>query len=281
MPDALYQPFPMPGPARAHIWRYTPENRRPRHFHLEPELNLIAAGSGRFGVGETEVDVSAGDLLSWPPGQDHVLLQASPDFDLFVIGLTPELSARVLGAGCAVAQGGATRIRLSATALAALRPLCEAPLALQDGAAVERHIGDLWQEAHALRAAAPDRHSFTRGAIASLIERPELRRTDVARAVGGYPTEVSRHFHKEMGLTLTAYRTRLRLLQFIQRVDDGTGNFLSAALESGWGSYSQCHRAFQRTLGCGPREFFGTDVREQMREAFSPWPRADRAQGLK
>jgi len=281
VPDALYQPFPMPGPARAHIWRYTPENRRPRHFHLEPELNLIAAGSGRFGVGETEVDVSAGDLLSWPPGQDHVLLQASPDFDLFVIGLTPELSACVLGAGCAVAQGGATRIRLSATALAALRPLCEAPLALQDRPAVERHIGDLWQEAHALRAATPDRHSFTRRAIASLIERPELRRTDVARAVGGYPTEVSRHFHKDMGLTLTAYRTRLRVLQFIRLIDDGTGNFLSAAFESGFGSYSQCHRAFQQTLGCGPREFFGTDVREQMREAFSPWTRADRAQGLK
>jgi len=271
VPDALYQPFPMPGPAQAHIWRYTPENRRPRHFHLEPELNLIATGSATFGIGEVEVSVAAGDLLSWPPGQDHLLIDASPDFDLFVIGLTPALSERVLGAGSASAHVGPTRIRLTPEALAKLRLLCAAPLELQDRSVVERHIGDLWQDAHALRTAAADRHAFTNRALTSLIERPDLRRTEVAIAARGYPTEVSRHFHKDMGLTLTAYRTRLRLLRFIRLVDDGTDNFLAAAFEAGFGSYSQCHRAFQQTFGWGPRDFFRTGVRGQMEDAFSPW----------
>jgi AraC-like DNA-binding protein len=271
VPDALYQPFPMPGPARGHIWRYTPEHRRPRHFHLEPELNLVAAGSGKFGVGEVEIAVAAGDLLSWPPGQDHVLLEASEDFDLFVIGLTPELSARVLGARSASPHGGPTCVRLTSPALARLRPLCAVPLERQDPSAVERQVGDLWQDAHALRAIPHDRHTFTRRALVSLIERPELGRTEVATAARAYPTEVSRHFHKDMGLTLTAYRTRLRLLHFIQLVDGGTENFLAAAFEAGFGSYSQCHRAFQQTFTCGPRDFFGTAIREQMEEAFSPW----------
>ena len=51
--EVLYQPFPLPGMARAHVWHHVPETRRPRHFHTEPELNLIAAGSGAFGVGDS------------------------------------------------------------------------------------------------------------------------------------------------------------------------------------------------------------------------------------
>src|SRR5689334_4660767 len=70
--DALYQPFPIPGAARGHIWHHVPATRRPRHFHAEPELNLIAAGRAAFGMGEAVMAVEAGDLLWWPPGQDHV-----------------------------------------------------------------------------------------------------------------------------------------------------------------------------------------------------------------
>ena len=95
--DALYQPFPLPTRARGHVWRHKPATRRPRHFHAEPELNLVTAGTARFGMGDLAIDVGPGDLLWWPPGQDHVLLDASVDFDLFVVGVTPELSDRVLG----------------------------------------------------------------------------------------------------------------------------------------------------------------------------------------
>jgi AraC-like DNA-binding protein len=273
--EVLYQPFPLPGQADAHIWRYTPENRRPRHFHLEPELNLIVAGAARFGVGEKVIAVVAGDLLWWPPGQDHVLLEASLDFDLFVIGLTPALSARILGTGYAAAQAGPTRVRLPADALADVRAHCGLPFDQQDKSVVETRIGDLWQAAHAHRRSCSDRHAFTRRALASLIERPELRRDDVAEVARGYPTEVSRHFHRDVGLTLTAYRTRLRLLRFIELVDhtadDGRANLLAAAFAAGFGSYSQCNRVFHQTLGCAPREFFGTEIRDQMRDAFQPF----------
>ncbi|HVZ88607.1 MAG TPA: AraC family transcriptional regulator [Polyangia bacterium] len=270
MPEALYQPFPMPGAARAHVWHHVPETRRPRHFHSEPELNLIAAGSGAFGFGDLTVRVAAGDLLWWSPGQDHVLLDASPDFDLFVIGATPDLSARVLGSDSSAAFAGATRVRLDPGALARLRARCEAPLAGDPGA-VERRVGDLWRDAHACRLAAPDKHTFTSRALASLIERPELRRSDVASMVRGHPTEVSRHFHKDVGLTLTEYRTRLRLLRFIEAARAVRPNLLLAALEAGFGSYSQCHRAFQHTLGCSPRQYFRAEVRARMEEAFLPF----------
>ena len=272
MPDALYQPFPLPGAARAHIWHHVPETRRPRHFHSEPELNLIAAGHATFGVGDMTIAVAAGDLLWWSPGQDHVLLDASPDLDLFVIGLTPDLSARVLEVNRAVVYAGATRVRLDSGTLAELRSLCATPTASDPGA-IERHIGDLWRQAHALRRATHDKHALTSRALLSLMERPELRRSDVASAARGYPTEVSRHFHKDLGLTLTEYRTRLRLLRFIRAAKNGEGNLLLVALEAGFGSYSQCHRTFQQTLGCSPRRYFRQEICSRMEDAFLPFNR--------
>ncbi|MEO8183362.1 MAG: helix-turn-helix domain-containing protein [Deltaproteobacteria bacterium] len=71
------------------------------------------------------------------------------------------------------------------------------------------------------------------------------------------------------GLTLTDYRTRLRLLAFIRSVDAGR-TLLAAALQAGFGSYSQCHRTFSQTFGCTPRRFFGSQLRAEMRDAFSP-----------
>jgi len=269
VPEVLYQPFPMPGAARAHIWHHVPETRRPRHFHSEPELNLVTAGKAVFGVGDLTIAAAAGDLLWWAPGQDHVLLDASPDFDLFVIGVTPELSARVLETTHAAAYAGATRVRLDAATLAAFRTFCAMPMASDPGA-IERYIGDFWRSAHELRVATEDKHAFTSRALVSLMERPELRRSDVASVVRGYATEVSRHFHKDTGLTLTGYRTRVRLLRFIRAARREERNLLLAALEAGFGSYSQCHRAFQHTFGCSPRHYFRDDVGARMEDAFFP-----------
>lgn len=264
MTSALYQPFPMVGRARAQVWRHTTRFRRPRHFHREPELNLVVEGRGTFAAGDTTLPVAAGDLLWWAPGQDHELLSCSDDFDLFVLGLTPELSDRVLAAASPLA--GPTRLRLSPEDLVRFRRTCAAPIGGEPGR-VEQHLGDLWREAHALRMWAPSKHPLTRRALRSLLLEPELSRADVALRARGHPSEVSRHFHEDMRLTLTTYRTRLRLLRFIEAVDGGAESLLSAALEAGFGSYSQCHRAFQRTLGCTPRAFFGAGVRDAMGDA--------------
>ena len=69
--EALYQPFPATTKARAQIWHHVPATRRPRHFHAEPELNLVTAGSGAFGMGEKVLPVAAGDLLWWPTPRDR------------------------------------------------------------------------------------------------------------------------------------------------------------------------------------------------------------------
>ena len=259
----------MLGRTRAHIWHYAPENRRPRHFHAEPELNLVVAGAATFGVGEAALAVTAGDLLWWPPGQDHVLLNSSTDFDLYVIGVTPALSERVLGAGAAAMTGGAARVRLDAISLARFRAICAAPVMGAAAPDVERHVGDLWREAQALRIGVPDTHPLTARTLRSLLIRPDLSRGELARVTRGNASELSRHFHRDLGLTLLAYRTRLRLLRFIALAESGR-NFLDAAGQAGFGSYSQCHRSFHGAFGCTPRAFFGTDLQKQMQDRFAP-----------
>jgi AraC-like DNA-binding protein len=265
--EALYQPFPIPGAARGHVWHHVPETRRPRHFHAEPELNLIAAGHAAFGYGEATISVSAGDLLWWPPGQDHVLLDATPDLDLYVIGVTPAFSEQVLGGRT---SGGAARLRLDRATLATLRSACAVQIVGGDAAAVEHHVGDLWRDAHDVRARISDRHPITVRALSSLIGRPDLKRGELACLIRANASEVSRYFHRDIGLTLVAYRTRLRLIRFIQLVEGGGRTFLTAAIDAGFGSYSQCHRAFQQAFDCTPRVFFGTGVSEEMKGRFAP-----------
>jgi AraC-like DNA-binding protein len=268
--EALYQPFPIPGAARGHVWHHRPATRRPRHFHAEPELNLIAAGRAVFGFGESTISVSASDLLWWPPGQDHVLLDATPDLDLYVIGVTPAFSEHVLADRVFGASGGAARLRLDSAALTSLRTACADHTSGADTAAVERHLGDIWRDAHQLRARTPDHHPLTVRALSSLLGRPDLNRGELARIIHANASELSRTFHRDVGLTLVAYRTRLRLIRFIQLIEGEDRNFLAAAIDAGFGSYSQCHRAFQRAFGCPPRIFFGTGVSEEMKGRFAP-----------
>jgi AraC-like DNA-binding protein len=260
----------LPG-RRGQIWRYAPEYRRPRHFHPEPELNLVVAGTARFGTGNATLPVAAGDLLCWPPGCDHELLDASLDFDLFVFALAPELCARVLAQRSAPALSGPLMVRLGEAEAAALHARLAAPVMTSEVAVAEEHVARLWIDAHDIRSKLQRPDNLGRRVLRSLLQNPDIGRGERARLVRAHPSELSRSFHRELGLTLGTYRTRLRLLRFIELVDSGRHSLLAAALQAGFGSYSQCHRAFRATFGCMPRAFFGAERRRAMEEAFAPF----------
>ena len=135
---------------------------------------------------------------------------------------------------------------------------------------MERHVGDLWRDAVAAPERCASQHVLTRRTLDGLFREPDLGRLELASAAHCDPSDVSRHFRRDTGLTLTTYRTRLRLLRFISAVEQGTPSLLSAAGSAGFGSYSQCHRAFYSTLGCSPRAFFRTPLGELMKSGFAP-----------
>jgi AraC-like DNA-binding protein/mannose-6-phosphate isomerase-like protein (cupin superfamily) len=271
---AIHQGFlPSRGQSRAFVWKYSPVNwgRRPRHFHREPEFNLIASGRATFGIGDIVVTVSEGDLLGLPPAQDHVLLHASPDLYLFAVGMDPALSSDVLRADPDDVMPPVC-FRL---ALDDFRSLISRASAIVDRDGVEQPCAELWEQAHWLAARNTSRpinsmHVLTRRAISAVNRAPNLELQSLAARLRTADSEISRYFHRDLGMTFVHYRTRLRILRLIRLMDVGGTTLGSAAKTSGFGSYSQCHRIFQAWLGCSPRQFFHAGLREQMQQAYDP-----------
>ncbi len=268
---ALYQAF-MPDPRqRAFVWKYSESigGKRPCHFHLEPELNLVVRGSAIFGVGNRVVRVGAGELLAFLPGQDHALLHASPDLYLYAIGLDAALSREVLGSRAEPVVP--LHVRLAADEFEAVS---DRAAAILDRFHAHELGAELWERAHWVgrRGMPCDEHAphvLTRRALKLLGDEPELGLDEMAKELRTHASEISRHFHRDVGMPFVRYRMRLRLLAFIQLLDAGEHDLLRAASAAGFGSYSQCHRTFQSEVGCGPRKFF-SGIREQMQLTYAP-----------
>jgi AraC-like DNA-binding protein/quercetin dioxygenase-like cupin family protein len=271
---SFHQAFlPTAGKERAFVWKYSHAigGRRPRHFHIEPEVNLVVRGTATFAIGNAVAHVMAGDLLSFPGGQDHALLSASPDLYLYAIGLEPEYSAEVLGPERAI--GMPLHVALSTHEQKAL---LDRAAAIVDQTHAHSLAAELWERSYWVGLRGIPRtqrapHVLTRRTLQLLSRAPELGLSALAQYARAHPSEVSRHFHRDMGVTLTRYRARLRLLHLIRQVDSGETDLMTSASIAGFGSYSQAHRSFQTELGCGPRQFFCEGLREQMQGTYSPF----------
>lgn len=234
---------------RAQAWRHHPAFRRPRHFHEEPETNLVTRGSCTLGVGDRRLELTAGKLVVFQPGQDHELVEASPDLDLFVFALRPELHARALQerflTGVDVNTVGARELASFETELAAVAEL-------RDAETVEVRVADLF--ARALKGAA-QANATSRRIVVALRAEQSLSEAALAARLRTTPSGISRRFRHALGVPLVEYRARLRLMRFIDLVDRGS-SLTRAALEADFGSYAQCHRVFRRALGCSPQRYF-------------------------
>jgi AraC-like DNA-binding protein/mannose-6-phosphate isomerase-like protein (cupin superfamily) len=266
---ALYQRFLPDHHQRAYVWKYAQSvgGRRPRHFHGEPELNLVVSGSVRFGVGDGVVNVSRGELLVFPSGQDHVVLDASPDLYLYAVGLDAAYSDLVLGRESVAPL----HVRLSENELDGV---VNRAAAIVDRSEVEELGAELWERIfwlgrRAVARSSPGPHVLTRRALKLVSTAPELGLDALAAELRTHPSEVSRHFHRDLGMTLVRYRARLKLLHFIGLLESGKHDLMRAASESGFGSYSQCHRAFRAEFGCAPRAFFFSDLGERMQLTYA------------
>lgn len=233
----------------AQLWRHQPEYRRPRHFHEEPELNAVARGKARLGVGDRTIELGPGELVMFEPGQDHVLLEASADLELFVVALRPGLAERVRGSRPSMLT---EKIVLSESELRHLRERACLLGEVRAHDAVERELGDLFA---ALGSRPCTAHVSSRRAVGELRDALDMSAAELAKRLRTGPAQVSREFHRDLGLTFVEFRARLRLMRFVGAVDAGA-SLTTAAFAADFGSYAQCHRAFQRALGCSPSAYF-------------------------
>lgn len=206
-------------------------------------------GWARLGVGATERTLGRGDLLFFHPGQDHALLDCSPDLELFVLGLEPALAERVFDARRPPAAQGAT---LSSEQLELLSRALSGVADVANTDAVESVIASAFQIATTRMAGG---RASTRRALDAIMVAPSASLADIARRLRTHPSDLSRNFHRDYWVTPVELRSRVRLMRFVQGVDTGR-DLLRASIEAGFGSYAQCHRVFRRSLGCSPSSYF-------------------------
>jgi len=267
MVESLFQPFPMLPGRRAQSWRHQPSFRRPRHFHPELEINVVLRGQARMGVGGDVVQIAPGDVLLFHPGQDHLLLEGSPDLDLFVAALRPELAARKSEALARVASMGC---HLLEPELERLQQLLSGLASVLDNAAVEHHLLSLFVD---LARRLTMNHVLSRRALQEICRHPEASGSALASRLGVHPSVLSRRFHEDLGMTFVDYRAHQRTMAFVRLVDAGR-TLTSAALDAGFGSYAQCHRVISKALGCTPQRYFAGERRRIDAARFDPPPAA-------
>ena len=231
------------------------------HRHRELETNLVLAGRAAYVMGGRRVDLARGSLLWLFPGQDHMLVDATPDLSFWLGVFSPDLVAQECADGPAVLlqddpPGSFCRVVEDPAPLAAAFEAvaaARAPAARRSGLAWAIHAA--WEAFEA----APERgatglHPSVALAVAALGEEgAEWTLDTLALLVGLSPAYLSALFKREVGVGLGDFRNRLRLGRYLRhRASLGVE---AAALEAGFGSYAAFHRTFRRAFGCAPGDY--------------------------
>ena len=67
------------------VWRYrNPGYSNKQHRHAELELNLVTQGAGTYLLANRRYQIRRGDLVWLFPAQEHVLLELTADFEMWV-----------------------------------------------------------------------------------------------------------------------------------------------------------------------------------------------------
>lgn len=265
-------PHPLVAPPPGGLcWRRSERRRYGRAAEAHAELVVLhgLTGRARYLIDGRVFELAPGSLLWAFAGQSHVLLSDEPDFDMWVF----VISHRVLPPGkrdrpdrpplriADVAGDVAPRI-VAHDATEELDAIAAAIVALGDPEA--RAAGLRWWLIRAWHhwRAAPDGafvavHPAVERAARLIRDDPTQTIAEVAAAAGLSAGRLARLFKAQTGKRIVAYRTEQKLsaVESAMRIDP-RGNLLTAALNAGFGSYSQFYRAFEAHHGIGPRGYF-------------------------
>jgi len=265
----MRQQLNLPPEWDGNLWHYRHHGRtNAMHHHAELEFNLVTHGAGLYLLDHRKYRIRRGDLLWLFPAQEHVLVEQTPDFEMWIGVFKPRVVRRM------ATDPNAQVLRQADPAGEYCRRLPQGTLAQLDGlfagiaAAPDRTnlfnaglgyaLLQAWQHfEHAADVPVHDVHPAVEKA-ARLIrdETTALGLDELARRAGLSPTRLSRLFKQQTGVALVDFRNRQRLERFLQIY--GTGQrltMLDAALEAGFGSYPQFHRVFKRLIGCSPGKY--------------------------
>jgi AraC-like DNA-binding protein len=237
------------------------------HRHAELELNLVARGTASYLLEERRYELTPRTLTWLFPGQSHVLVDESPDHDLWWVVFRPALVAQVADTMRARPllerdPGGQFSRRLDAPPAARLGALLRELRDAQTGDHALLNAGLAYLLLFAWRAfldsddhvAGVDVHPAVETVVRRLRMDSEAGGLEaLARESGLSSSHLSRIFKRQTGISITRFRNQRRLERFTTIYGDGRRTTaLAAALEAGFGSYAQFYRVMRTETGCGP-----------------------------
>jgi AraC-like DNA-binding protein len=240
--------------------------RFPMHHHTELEFNLVDRGSGVYLLQDRKYILHRHSLVWLFPAQEHVLLDVSPDFEMWIGKFSPGLVRRT----CTTPS---TQALLEANPPDLFCRHITAEQAAQLGGFFTT-VGSRHKETALFNAAlaygllsawnvyqssndlpsGTDIHPAVEKAARLLRDRIEPITVDeVARQAGLSADHLARLFKQQTGLSLVDFRNQQRIGRFLRLYGGGQRKtLLDAALEAGFGSYPQFHRVFRQQMGCSP-----------------------------
>jgi len=251
------------GPAAA-------RDRRPEY-----ELHVATRGRARLLVDDAPVVLDAQDMLFIRPQQTRLVIDATDDYLSWVLVFRP----RVLRRACTTAASEPLRYRGKSgpplhrhltrlTVRRLVQTYRTVPVGLgrdpfNTGLAFAVSYSWLAYTSASLPLLPEAVHPGVRRAAWLTMDSATLSGPELAAACNMSSSRLSRMFKQQMGLPLSEFRNRCRMQYFLSLVqDDAEITLLDAAMTAGFGSYTQFHRVFKRTMQQSPAQY----AREQRGE---------------
>jgi AraC-like DNA-binding protein len=241
------------------LWRCVEDGHglRAERCHAAPVLTVLLSGASVLQEGGRAIIVEAGTALlahadfayrsAHPFGcgdtgchirPSPLLLQEVrlPRARCTAVPLATRAHLRFYLAVKGVALAGTDGLELEEASLSLLAATPDMPVLQAEPATSRRHV-ELVEETKAL-----------------LLRRlgEALSLDEVARAVGTSPFHLARLFRRVTGFSLHGYRTRMRLLLALERLEAARGALTDLALELGFSSQSHFNDVFRKAFGVPP-----------------------------
>jgi AraC-like DNA-binding protein len=240
----------------------------PSHHHDELEVNLVLSGRASYLFGQRRVPLAVNSMIWLFPEQEHVLMDWTHDFSMWVLVFRPAFVRRH-------AQAGSRRVlrsadpgwifcrQIDARRVELLHQVYRDAGAGDDHGASNAALGYAlvasWQ-AYQFSSEPPPRvdvHPAVARAARIISEADDAPKLEaLARKAGLSPARLSRLFKQQAGISLTAFRQRKCVERFLRLYGRGARyTLLQAALEAGFGSYAQFHRVFRAVMRMSPAAY--------------------------
>lgn len=251
------------------------------HTHNQIEINYFLSGRATYIFNAQTIDVADGDFVFFWGAIPHQISRAEADtrfaclyvpLEMFMFSaLSTEMKTAILGGGFIHVDEKLDMDRLLLTQVRTELLGDDSILAEINYNHVELRLrrADAMGWTNSMSPRTPGRTATTKS-HRKVVEMTRfisdnaesgITASDVADAVALHPKYAMSLFRASLGMTITQYLVRRRLVTAQKLLVSSEKSAAAVAYESGFGSVSRFYEAFQRQVGVSPREFRGLYAR--------------------